>query len=67
MSIRMRWSFERERGRASDNHLSWLFPVSQVFQLIYDFDQSLKPPLIIACCGTIFRAEQILAVRFGEF
>ena len=46
---------------------SWLFPVSQAFQLVYDFDQPLKPPLIVGCCGAVLRANQVFAIRFGEF
>lgn len=45
---------------------SWLFPVSQAFQLVYDFDQPLKPPLMVGC-GAVFRANQIFVIRFSEF
>jgi hypothetical protein len=44
-----------------------LLPVRQTFQLFCDFDQSLKPPLIVGYSGAIFRAERIPAVLFDEF
>ena len=44
-----------------------LFPVSQAFQLFYDFQQSLKPPCIVGYSRAIFRVERIFAVLFGEF
>jgi hypothetical protein len=47
--------------------VSRLFPVSQAFQLFYDFDQSLESPLVVCYSRAIFRAERILAVLFGEF
>src|ERR1700693_1126839 len=48
-------------------HPSRLFPVSQAFQLFYDFHQSLKPPCIVGYGRAKFRVERIFAVLFGEF
>ena len=45
---------------------SWLLPVSQAVQLSYDFEQSLKPPFVVGCCGAVFRRARIFAVRFVE-
>ena len=50
-----------------EEELLRLFPVSHAFQLFYNFDQSLKPPLIVGYSRAMFRAERIDAVLFGEF
>ena len=64
---RKRLGLERPAAHQVNLYQSRLFPVSQAFQLLYDFDQPLKPPVIVGCCGAVFRANQIFAIRVSEF
>ena len=45
---------------------SWLFPVGQGHQFIYDFQQSLKPPFLLGDRSCVFPVE-VRTVCFADF